>query len=565
MSEGVRIVEHEHAVVRALEADGREGVAGEPAAADRAAVVARVDEHVVGELEQAEQAGVKRTSLALAVRRDVEIRPPDIADEQRVAREYEPWLVGATPAVGHRVRVMGRCVTRRRDGRNDRVSELDHVPVVERDMVEADSGAGRQVGGRTRALDERRQARHVVRLHVRLEDGDDRRADRIGRREVLRDELLVRIHDGKASERGAPEQVARARRCLEQERPENHARGKVVPGMLSSPPNMAMRAIGGDVERSMLAALWDTTRMRLLVALANEGSVSAAARAIGITQSTASEHVRVLEVATQQPLVERFGRGSRLTEAGRALARRAAAALAELAAGEDEIAELAGLQGGRVALAASSSPGAYVLPYTLGCFRHEYPGVSVDLEIAPSADVIEWVLAGRVGVAVVGAEPDDERLEVQPFCEDEIVGVARPGLLAIEDGRVSAAALSAETLLAGETGSSTQALADDELRAAGVRPKTVWRLGSGEGVKRSAQEGLGFAFLSRFAVVEELDQGRLHSFRISGRKPLRRRFNAVRLAGRELPPAEARFLSTLWTCCSTSPAFAEACILPRPT
>ena len=166
---------------------------------------------------------------------------------------------------------------------------------------------------------------------------------------------------------------------------------------------MTTPAIAGDVERSLLAALWDTTRMRLLVALANERSVSAAARAIGVTQSTASEHVRVLELATRQPLVERFGRGSRLTDAGQVLARRAAAALAELAAGEDEIADLAGLQRGRVALAASWSPGAYLLPYTLGCFRQKYPGVSIELEVASSAQVVERLLAGRVQLAIIGA------------------------------------------------------------------------------------------------------------------------------------------------------------------
>jgi DNA-binding transcriptional LysR family regulator len=167
-----------------------------------------------------------------------------------------------------------------------------------------------------------------------------------------------------------------------------------------------------------------------------------------------------------------------------------------------------------------------------------------------------------VGLAVVGVEPDDERLEADPFVEDEIVGVAKPGLLPVDDGTVSVSALSAETLLAGEPGSSTQALADKELRAAGVNPKTVWRLGSGEGVKRSALEGLGFAFLSRFAVAEELEQGRLENFRIVGRKPLRRRFHVVRLASRELTPAEARFLSTLWTCCATNAAYAAACIVP---
>ena len=301
--------------------------------------------------------------------------------------------------------------------------------------------------------------------------------------------------------------------------------------------------------------------MRLLVELARQESVSAAARAIGVTQSTASEHVRVLELATRQPLVERFGRGSRLTDAGRVLARRAAEALASLAAGEEEIADLAGLQTGRISLAASWSPGAYVLPDTLGCFRQDYPGVSIDLEVASSAEVVERLLAGRVQLAIVGAAPADERLVTEPFLEDEIVGVAKPGLLVVAAGTVAVEALSAATLLAGETGSSTQALADEELRAAGVTAASTWRLGSGEGAKRSAEEGLGFTFLSRYAVADELERGSLESFHIAGREPIRRQFVVVRLAGRGLAPAELGILSTLTNCCSRNPVY-RGCVVP---
>ena len=69
-----------------------------------------------------------------------------------------------------------------------------------------------------------------------------------------------------------------------------------------------------------LHALWDTTRMRLLVAIEREGSVSAAASAIGIGQPSASQHMRLLEAAAGQRLIERSGRGSRLTGAGLILA-----------------------------------------------------------------------------------------------------------------------------------------------------------------------------------------------------------------------------------------------------
>jgi molybdate transport repressor ModE-like protein len=315
----------------------------------------------------------------------------------------------------------------------------------------------------------------------------------------------------------------------------------------------------------MLGALWDATRMRLLVALANERSVSAAARAIGVTQSTASEHVRVLERAMGQPLIERTGKGSRLTDAGRVLAVRAAEALAALAAGEDEIADLAGLQRGRITLGASEAPGIYLLPDTLGCFQDEYPSVSVELEVASTDQVLQRLLAGRVQLAIVSADPTDARLAVQPFCEDEVLGVARPGVLAIDDGTVAGEALASATLLATESGSSTQALVDEELRAADVHPRTTWRLGPCEGVKRAAEAGLGFAFLSRFAVSGELERGTLESFRLAARPPLRRHFNVVRLAGRELSPAEDRFLTTLWRCCSRTSTYGMACVVPPPT
>src|SRR5919202_618422 len=97
---------------------------------------------------------------------------------------------------------------------------------------------------------------------------------------------------------------------------------------------------------SPLRELWDTTRLRLLVEIERQGSVSAAAAAIGIGQPSASQHLRLLETAAGQRLVERNGRGSRLTDAGRVVAARAAQALAALAAAEEELAALAGLTTG---------------------------------------------------------------------------------------------------------------------------------------------------------------------------------------------------------------------------
>jgi molybdate transport repressor ModE-like protein len=316
---------------------------------------------------------------------------------------------------------------------------------------------------------------------------------------------------------------------------------------------------------STLRELWDTTRMRLLVEIERQGSVSAAASAIGIGQPSASQHLRLLEAAAGQRLVERSGRGSRLTEAGQVLAARAAQALTSLGAAEEELGALAGLQTGTIHLGASTAPGVYLLPDTLGCFRRDHPGVTVEVEVAASEEILRRLLHGRVQLALVGAREADPRIELEPFLEDEIVGVAKPGSAPLVDGELTPAQLSEFMLLAREPGSSSQRVIDEELRSIGVRPAGMWELGSSEAVKRAAREGLGLAFLSRYAVAEEVERGDLESFRLARRPPLRRHFSVARIAGRPPSPAERSFVATLTRCCAKQADYAAACVGAAPT
>lgn len=309
-----------------------------------------------------------------------------------------------------------------------------------------------------------------------------------------------------------------------------------------------------------LSLLWDATRLRLLVEIERRGSVSAAAKAVGIGQSSASEHLRLLETAAGQRLVERNGRGSRLTEAGRVLASSASQALATLAAGEEELHALAGLDAGTVHIGASTTPGVYLLPDTLGCFRRDHPNVAVEVEIAGTGEIIERLLAGRIQLALVGETTVDDRVELEPFLADEIVGVAKPGLFAIRNGLVKPEALGTQTLLVREAASSTRQIAERALSEAGVRTENVWELDSSEAIKRAAREGLGIAFLSKYAVAEEVERGELESFRLAGRPPIDRQLYVARLVRRPLSPSERGFIATLKRCCAKSADFAAACV-----
>jgi DNA-binding transcriptional LysR family regulator len=170
------------------------------------------------------------------------------------------------------------------------------------------------------------------------------------------------------------------------------------------------------------------------------------------------------------------------------------------------------------------------------------------------------LLAGRVQLALVGATQADGRIELDPFLEDEVVGVAKPGLAPLKNGRLAPARLPEFMLLAREPGSGSQRVIDDELAAIGVQPAGVWELGSSEAIKRAAREGLGLAFLSRYAVAEEVERGDLESFRLAGRPRMKRHFSVARIAGRPLSPAERGFVDTLTSCCAKQAAFAAACV-----
>jgi molybdate transport repressor ModE-like protein len=309
-----------------------------------------------------------------------------------------------------------------------------------------------------------------------------------------------------------------------------------------------------------LSLLWDATRLRLLVEIERRGSVSAAAKAVGIGQPSASEHLRLLEAAAGQRLVERNGRGSRLTEAGRVLAARAGEALAALQAGEEEVGALAGLEAGTIRIGASTTPGVYLLPDTLGCFRRDHPNVVVEVEIASTGEVVDRLLRGGFQLALVGDTEVDERVELEPFLDDEIVGIAKPGTLPIRRGRVRPAALAEQTLLVRERTSSTRQVAERALDRSRVRPGQVWELDSSEAIKRAVREGLGVGFLSRYAVAEEIGRGELASFRLAGQPPIERRLFVARLARRPLTPSERGFIATLMRCCAKSTDFAAACV-----
>jgi DNA-binding transcriptional LysR family regulator len=150
----------------------------------------------------------------------------------------------------------------------------------------------------------------------------------------------------------------------------------------------------------------DVTRLRVLVSVARHGSVTAAARALGYVQPSVSHHLARLEAETGTRLVQRVGRGIRLTDAGRMLAERAEEILGRLDAAEADLAAYAGLRAGRVRLAAFPSALGTFLPEATAAFAAEHPGVELRLTEAEPPEAARLLRSGEVDVAVSFSYPD---------------------------------------------------------------------------------------------------------------------------------------------------------------
>src|SRR5205807_2208607 len=152
-------------------------------------------------------------------------------------------------------------------------------------------------------------------------------------------------------------------------------------------------------------------------------------------QPSVTKHLQTLEAAVGEKLVERNGRASQLTEAGEVVAAHGLRVLDTLEGMQEELRSLREAESGTLALAASTTPGSYVLPSILQCFADRHPRVDVDIVIGPSRWVAERIALREVALGIAGEVDLPEGVAAEPFLDDELIGIAAPGELRLRRGR----------------------------------------------------------------------------------------------------------------------------------
>lgn len=254
----------------------------------------------------------------------------------------------------------------------------------------------------------------------------------------------------------------------------------------------------------------NTQQLRTFVAVVEHGSFSEAARALGVSQPAVTMQIQSLEGALGATLLDRRYRRVDLTEAGRTLLPHARRVLTQIEEAADEIAALSGTVTGRLTIAASTTPGVYVIPRLLGEFISANPEVGVTIEVHDTAAVVEAVESGRAHIGMTGATVRGARATFEELGRDELLLICAPKHRLAAAKGVALADLADEAWVLRESGSGTRQVSERLLADHGLDPeelRVAVELGTGEAIISAIEGGLGVAVLSRHVAAKALELG----------------------------------------------------------
>jgi DNA-binding transcriptional LysR family regulator len=275
-------------------------------------------------------------------------------------------------------------------------------------------------------------------------------------------------------------------------------------------------------------------QLRLFLALADTGSVSAAARLLHVTQPTASMQLREIADSVGLPLYEVISRRVHLTEAGRELARTARAIAGEWELFGQKIDAMKGLTRGRLRVAVVSTA-KYFVPRLLGSFCAAHPEIDISLEVLNRDGVVQRLRENLDDLYIMSMPPTDIDLEDQVFMPNPLLMIASLSHPLAHRKKITVQQLSTERFILRERGSGTRMAVDAQFRKLRFSPLLRLELGSNEAIKQAVAGGLGISVVSRHALYERLEDDDVAVLDAEG-FPIASQWHVVYPKGKQLSP-----------------------------
>jgi len=251
-----------------------------------------------------------------------------------------------------------------------------------------------------------------------------------------------------------------------------------------------------------------------------------------LTQPAVTQQVKALEDELGVPLFDRSGGHVTLTAGGKVLLPFADKIKEVSDQAFAAVAETSGEQAGELEVGASQTIAQYLLPNFVAGFVKAHPRIRVIARSGNTEEMLDALLTHEIQLALVEGPDRRKDLNIEPFLQDHMVLVV-PTSHEWADREVDVENLKQRPLLVREFGSGSRRVVEKALVAAGLQKKHLriqMELDSTEGLLSAVEAGLGLAFVSRWAVRNQLSLGTLKIARVRGLK-LSRQFSIAYPAG----------------------------------
>lgn len=284
-------------------------------------------------------------------------------------------------------------------------------------------------------------------------------------------------------------------------------------------------------------------QLQTFLALAEQGSITAAARAMHVTQPTVSMQLKDMADAIGLPLYEVTGKKLQLTDAGRELEATARAMLQEWDRLEQRIAAQRGLTAGRLRLAVVSTA-KYFTPRLLGDFCRMHPDVEISLEVLNRDGVVQRLRDNVDDLYIMSKPPADIDAVAHAFLPNPLVLIAPLAHPLAAHRGIALADLHAERFVLREKGSGTRLNTDAHFATQRFVPRLRLEMGSNEALKQAVAGGLGLSVVSRHALGPDVAGQGLAVLDVAG-FPITSSWYTVHLQGKRLSPLAQAFMGYL--------------------
>lgn len=286
-------------------------------------------------------------------------------------------------------------------------------------------------------------------------------------------------------------------------------------------------------------------QLRLFLALADSGSVSAAAKAMHVTQPTASMQLKEVVQSVGVPLFEFVGKKLYLTDVGKELATTARTVAQTWDAFEQSVDAIKGLSRGKLNIAVVSTA-KYFMPRLLGQFCKHHPAIDVSLEILNRDGVVQRLRENLDDLYIMSMPPADLDLRDEVFMANPLVLIAAAPDPLGKSKNLTLQALAGRRFIVREKGSGTRMAVDQYFRKMRFKPDIRLELGSNEAVKESVAGGLGIGVVSRHALHGLQKEHGVRVIEMEG-FPLPSAWHIVHPASKKLSPVAVAFKQHLLT------------------